>query len=902
VVLVTEAMDLEQTLSALDRQVYKPEAVLVVGPVDHAGPLVASRGYTTLASVKEVLSHLPEAADFVWWIHGDTRPRPDALHALVHESLRHDASVAGSKVLETGAADRLVSVGSATDAFGEPYSGLDPGELDLEQYDVVREVAFVSPLSMLIRRDLLRGLGGLDGSLPSQAAGLDLSQRARLAGGKVVVVPSSEVFHAGSCPADAPGWRQLAGRHRAMLIAYRPVTLAWVVPVGFLAGLADGFGQLLLGRLRPLLGYPLSWIWNLGRLPSTIAARRAVNRIRQAGDEELFRFQVAGSVRLRETAAELGERLSRALESGEGESISERARVVWKRPSALLAIAALVALLVGTRTVWLTGLPQSGFSLLPGDDPLPTLLAYSGGWNPSELGTPNPPPPVAALGATATLILGGHPGLAATLLTLASLIAGLLGIVRLTKRMGAGLGAGYAGAAAYLGGAAAAALFGAGQWPLLAAAGPLPWALDAILSPWPQRGRERVGLIARGSLAAALTAAAYPPALAVVTIGGTLLALTGARRGGALLRVLAITVLGAVGIAPWLVGGEVMALLEAAPVPLIRPAWLWPATVGLAVAVAAANRPKLAAVAFGGAAAAGGWLLGMVPVLPPGIGLAGLLAASLGAGVLASLLAGSGANRWGRGLAVIATAVLVAPALLMVGRGRAGLPPDQWSRSLDFAGAITDGGEVGRVLLFGLPGELPGGSRSVGSIAYRLINGSRPSLDQAYLPGPRRGDHALEQAVAEVAAASSLRPGAVLGEFGISWLVTLPSVDRLDEALARQVDLSPLHVDPELLAFENLAPSPRAVTDRGEPWAWTGSGYRGPAGPDRVRLADNADQGWGPDWSRLDWANSVAAAQGSASFRANPFLRGSALASVGMLVIAAGLGWWGRRRREEAKG
>jgi hypothetical protein len=333
---------------------------------------------------------------------------------------------------------------------------LDPGELDLEQYDVVREVAFVSPLSMLIRRDLLRGLGGLDTLLPSQAAGLDLSQRARIAGGKVIVVPSSEVFHDPGCPADRPGWRQMAGRHRAMLTAYQPVTLAWVVPVGLVTALVDSLGQLVMGRFRPLLTYVSAWFWNVFHLPSTYMRRRALNRIRQSGDEELFRFQVGGSVRLRETGADLGERLSRVLDSGEEEGISERSRVVWKRPSALLAVAAFVVLVIATRSIWLSGLPQSGFSLVPGDDPIATLLSYSGGWNPAGLGTPNPPPPVAALGALATLLVGGNPFLAATILTFFALLGGVAGVIRLTRRAGASLVGGYLGCAAYLGGVAAA--------------------------------------------------------------------------------------------------------------------------------------------------------------------------------------------------------------------------------------------------------------------------------------------------------------------------------------------------------------------------------------------------------------------------------------------------------------
>ena len=86
------------------------------------------------------------------------------------ELARSDAAVAGSKILIDGGTDRtaeLESVGGATDVYGDVYTGLDPDELDLEQYDVVREVSYVLAVSLLVRRDLLRGLGGFDPRLGS---------------------------------------------------------------------------------------------------------------------------------------------------------------------------------------------------------------------------------------------------------------------------------------------------------------------------------------------------------------------------------------------------------------------------------------------------------------------------------------------------------------------------------------------------------------------------------------------------------------------------------------------------------------------------------------------------------------------------------------------------------------
>ena len=122
----------------------------------------------------------------------------------------------------------LLAVGVATDVFSAPYTGLQDDEVDQEQYDVIRDVAAVTGASMLVRRDLYRGLGGVDRALASNAAAIDLCQRARLRGARVVVAPASEVLYQG--PDPTPDWRERAGEIRSMIKAYGPVTLLWEDP------------------------------------------------------------------------------------------------------------------------------------------------------------------------------------------------------------------------------------------------------------------------------------------------------------------------------------------------------------------------------------------------------------------------------------------------------------------------------------------------------------------------------------------------------------------------------------------------------------------------------------------------------------------------------------------------
>ena len=900
----------EETLTAVARQVYVPSQVLQVGGAlasesDHSeegsadGEVAPALGEVTrIDDVRQILERLEDDIEFVWLIHGDTRPRPDALLALLRETARHDASMAGSKVLIEGSADRLDSVGEATDVFGEPYSGLDPEELDLEQYDVVREVAFVSPISMLVRRDLLRGLGGLDPELSLDAAGLDISQRARLAGGRVIVVPSSEVFHPLDCPDHQPGWRQQAGRQRAMLIAYKPVTLSWLLPIGFLAGLGDGLGQLLLGRLRPLLATLLSWGWNLGKLPSTVSARRYLNRVRQVGDEELFRFQVAGSVRLRTTLSELGERFSRAIDDAEPDSLAERTVHAWTKPTAILVALSGLGAAIATREIWFAGTPASGFSLPPSDNLAGLVASYGGGWSGAGLGSSATAPPIVGLGAIANVLVGGRPEIAATLLTLGAVVAGLAGTIRLVRRAGASSGAGHVAAWVYIAGATSAALFGAGQWPLLLAAGALPWALDAVLAPASADWRRRLGRYARGGLAAGVVAAAFPPVLVVVPAAAVLWAIF-TRRWSSVLTGAGVTALGLGLVAPFVVTGNLWPLLTAAPLPTVEPPWLWPVSVVVATGIGALwiGRTRLGPLAFGVSLAVGGWLVALWPGVLPGLGMVGWLVASVGGALLCAMVVEVAEGpTWRRLLAMVSVALFLVPAAVTAAGGRAGLPPDRWSDRLAFVTTLAETPSSTRVLLIGPAADLPGASRSLGSVSYRLIDGATATLEQAYLPNLHAGDVQLAAAITDhLIRGVDLRPGAALAKFGIGWVVVLPGADLDTSALDRQVDLSLTPVDPELTVYENLIEGARAASDDGVTWQWDGRTYEGEPTA-RVRIADNADPRWGPDWALADgWANSVAGESGRAVFAPDSLARVTGLASGALLILMLVLIAWGTR-------
>ncbi len=903
-VLFVDEVSLPVTLESVRKQVYEVERLVIVGDAEAAAGMASKRNVEHVSAFGDMVAGLGADVDYVWVVHGDARPRPDALGALVAETERNEASLVGSKILDGVETDRLESVGAATDVFGEPYTGLDPDEVDLEQYDVVRDVAFISGVSMLMRRDLIRGLRGIDPNLPPVSAGLDLSQRARIAGGRVMVAPSSEVLHLHRCQHEDAGWRERAGRMRAMLKAYRWITLLWAMPAGWVLGLVDAIARLVLGEVKPFTDLMRASAWNLARLPSTLAARNAVRAIRATGDEELFRYQVSGSVRMRALGADLASRFGWFIDQEPGvvtEDELER-EVSVAGPVGLIITALVVGL--GTRGLILGAAVGEGFWLPLHPEAGSVIRSYAGGWNPAGLGSTETLHPAAALAATVQWLLGGWTG-ALGLVTLAVVVGGVWGVARLLSRLGVGGAAKWLAGVAYLLGPFAMVYTSDAYWPGLAGLGALPWLVDAVIDHPEGSGRRTIGKVARIVMAAGLTAAFAPAAVAVplvvVALAIPIMSRSGVRHTALWWSLIAL-VAGADVVAPYLLGVPGSALTLD-----VLAGDLWPSpVVALALLTAALfaslfGRSANAKVAgWGGAMVGAALLLAALPqakgeVLVAVVALASLGAAFVVGGALHLDFESGGPNVAGQGLAVVAVIVLLAFSAPAVLDGVGGMPDRGWSDRLAFIDELQSSTGPGRVLLVGAADDLPGEYRQGEEYAYRLITGARPTLDQAWLASPRIGDRALESTLSQLDRGVSARPGELLGEYAVRWLVVSDDVP-LTAVLAAQVDLAERQRFEGWTVYENLSSRPRAEEPSGS-WVSTRAGATGPGSDARVRVADNADPGWTPDWRQSDWANEVSAVDGVVSYRADGLRAGLAMASAFVLLAAAALAFWGREQR-----
>lgn len=359
----------EETLDALAAQDYPDLSVLVVDAASATDPTarVAARlpaafvrrlpsngGFA--ASANEALSAV-EGASHLVLSHDDVAPAPDAVRCMVEEAYRSNAGVVAPKLVEWSHPDRLLQVGMAADKGGAFSSRVEPGELDQEQHDAVRDVFVAQGGFVLVRADLFKTLGGFDPSMFMFGEDLDLSWRAHIAGARVLVVPSARVrhleatttrrrelpvppadlpeagaeaagpdehgeaadgkapqqgseqerparrrFHRRGAPGPGPAAAATGLRRRnelrAVLKNYSRWHLVRVLPQLAFVDLAEVVYSLLAGHGRHAAAVVGAWRANLRSFSALRSARREVESYRRVPDQQIRRLQSHGSARL----------------------------------------------------------------------------------------------------------------------------------------------------------------------------------------------------------------------------------------------------------------------------------------------------------------------------------------------------------------------------------------------------------------------------------------------------------------------------------------------------------------------------------------------------------------------------------------------------------------------------
>jgi hypothetical protein len=202
--------------------------------------------------------------EWIWLLHDDAAPAPDALAELLQAVERAPSvTVAGCKQLAWDAERRLIDAGLSTSRWAERLTLIEADELDQGQYDGRTDTFAVNSAGMLIRRDAWEQLGGFDPALPGVGDDVDFCWRNWLAGNRVVVVPAARMFHVEHRPHSlaTPAAARKSQVHLRLTHAS-----PWKVPLHAFGALLGSMVRLILSILIKEPGHGIS------QLGATVAA------------------------------------------------------------------------------------------------------------------------------------------------------------------------------------------------------------------------------------------------------------------------------------------------------------------------------------------------------------------------------------------------------------------------------------------------------------------------------------------------------------------------------------------------------------------------------------------------------------------------------------------------------
>ncbi|GAC1493812.1 MAG: hypothetical protein NVS2B15_14730 [Pseudarthrobacter sp.] len=184
------------------------------------------------------------ATEWIWLLHDDAAPAPEALAELLGAVERAPSvTVAGCKQLDWHNERRLIDVGLSTSRWAERLTLIDADELDQGQYNGRSDTFAVNSAGMLVRRDIWEHLSGFDPALTGTGDDVDFCWRNRLAGHRVVVVPTARMFHVAHRP-HAQGNPSAARKAQVHLrLKHAPL---WKVPFHAVGALLGSIFKLVL--------------------------------------------------------------------------------------------------------------------------------------------------------------------------------------------------------------------------------------------------------------------------------------------------------------------------------------------------------------------------------------------------------------------------------------------------------------------------------------------------------------------------------------------------------------------------------------------------------------------------------------------------------------------------------
>lgn len=244
---------------------------------------------------------------FAVLLNDDAIVQPGWLDAL-REAMDSDIRIAACqpKILNArcpAVFDYAGAAGGLLDRYGYPFAlgrWFDRCDTDKGQYDSPREIAWASGAAMMLRMDTYREIGGLEPVFRMHMEEIDWCWRARVAGYRVVSVPSARVLHYGAMTLAAESLQKMYFNHRnsiLMLIKNSELrTLVRTLPIRLLLELITVVGGLVTLNWRRALGSIWGVCGVVRALPCILPARARVQALRRVSDRDLAPYLCQKSI------------------------------------------------------------------------------------------------------------------------------------------------------------------------------------------------------------------------------------------------------------------------------------------------------------------------------------------------------------------------------------------------------------------------------------------------------------------------------------------------------------------------------------------------------------------------------------------------------------------------------
>ena len=382
-----------------------------------------------------------EGVEWVWLLHDDSEPAPDALEQLLRGAAEtRSAGVLGPKAKDWTDRDVILEAGVTIDTAGRRITGIEPREVDQGQHDGDRDCLAVGSAGMLVRRDVWDSVGGFDTGMALFREDLDFCWRVHQAGYRVRLITDAVVYHV---EASARRRRPISVARRPRQLDRRNAMLTLIGNLPALPMLAAAATNLAVSLLRTaffLVAKRLSAALDelaavgsvFGHPLRLMALRRRRMRGRRAAYGRLRRDLPPGHS-LRRIVEFFAAALSRSAQDGttgthhatddpdEADFLLVDTGLVQRiltHPGVLLFIGLTVVSLVAERSLLGAG-PLGGGALIPAWGGAAGLWhEYLQGFHPVGVGSGSSTPPYLAMIAALATVLGGKPWLAVDVILL----------------------------------------------------------------------------------------------------------------------------------------------------------------------------------------------------------------------------------------------------------------------------------------------------------------------------------------------------------------------------------------------------------------------------------------------------------------------------------------------------